>query len=84
MIYKNKTLNKRFNSMCLNRIFNFRSLFDYDPSTDDAAPGRKLGFRYGDIFQVISTGEEEDEWWQAKKVVPPENNVGFIPSKLRY
>jgi len=61
-----------------------RALFDYDPSRDDGLPSRGLGFAYGDILHV--TNASDDEWWQARKVLPngEEAGLGIIPSKSRW
>lgn len=60
-----------------------RALFDYDPSKDSGLPGRGLSFHYGDILHV--TNASDDEWWQAKKLIPESEEEGFgiIPSKKR-
>ena len=61
--------------------FNFRALFDYDPTKDSGLPSKGLAFKYGDILHV--TNASDDEWWQARKLVPEgeEDNLGIIPSK---
>ena len=45
-------------------------------------PSRGLGFAYGDILHV--TNASDDEWWQARKVLPngEEAGLGIIPSKV--
>jgi len=60
-----------------------RSLFDYDPTKDSGLPSKGLAFKYGDILHV--TNASDDEWWQARKLVPEgeEDNLGIIPSKRR-
>ena len=60
-----------------------RALFDYDPARDDGLPSRGLGFNYGDILHVTNASDEE--WWQARKVLPngEEAGLGIIPSKIR-
>ena len=61
-----------------------RALFDYDPSRDSGLPSRGLFFRFGDILHVINASD--DEWWQARKLLPDgEEEIGFgiIPSKKR-
>lgn len=65
-------------------LFLSRALFDYDPSKDSGLPGRGLSFHYGDILHV--TNASDDEWWQAKKLIPESEEEGFgiIPSKKRY
>ena len=62
----------------------FRALFDYEPSKDSGLPGRGLSFQFGDILHV--TNASDDEWWQARKLVPESNDdgLGIIPSKKRY
>jgi len=61
-----------------------RALFDYDPSKDSGLPGRGLNFHFGDILHV--TNASDDEWWQARKLVPEssDDGLGIIPSKKRY
>lgn len=41
-------------------------------------------FKYGDILHV--TNASDDEWWQARKLVPEgeEDILGIVPSKNRY
>lgn len=58
-----------------------RALFDYDPAKDSGLPSRGIAFRYGDILHVTNAGDEE--WWQAQRIMPPDDNVGIIPSKQR-
>lgn len=61
-----------------------RALFDYDPSKDSGLPSRGLAFRFGDILHVVNASD--DEWWQARKVLPDgeeDPNFGIIPSKKR-
>ncbi|CAJ0951379.1 unnamed protein product, partial [Ranitomeya imitator] len=38
-----------------------------------------LSFKFGDVLHVIDATDEE--WWQARRVVPEGEEVGFIPSK---
>jgi disks large protein 1 len=66
------------------RTLYVRALFDYDPARDDGLPSRGLGFNYGDILHV--TNASDDEWWQARKVLPngEEAGIGIIPSKIRW
>ena len=66
------------------RTLYVRALFDYDPSRDDGLPSRGLEFAYGDILHV--TNASDDEWWQARKVLPngEEAGLGIIPSKIRW
>lgn len=61
-----------------------RALFDYDPYKDDGLPSRGLPFRFGDVLHV--TNASDDEWWQARKVLPSgvEEGIGIIPSKKRW
>ena len=61
----------------------FRALFDYDPSKDSGLPSHGLAFKYGDILHV--TNASDDEWWQARKLVPcdEDDGLGIIPSKRR-
>ncbi|XP_042899974.1 disks large homolog 1 isoform X3 [Parasteatoda tepidariorum] len=60
-----------------------RALFDYDPSKDSGLPSRGLPFGFGDVLHV--TNASDDEWWQARKVLPTgeEEGMGIIPSKRR-
>merc|ERR1719342_1402419 len=66
------------------RTLYVRALFEYDPHKDDGLPSRGLGFAYGDILHV--TNASDDEWWQARKVLPngEEAGLGIIPSKARW
>ena len=66
------------------RTLYVRALFDYDPSKDDGLPSRGLAFSHGDILHV--TNASDDEWWQARKVLPngEEAGLGIIPSKERW
>jgi len=63
------------------RTLYVRALFDYDPMKDSGLPGRGLSFHYGDILHV--TNASDDEWWQAKKLVPDneDEGLGIVPSK---
>ncbi|PRD25593.1 UNVERIFIED_CONTAM: dlg1 [Trichonephila clavipes] len=60
-----------------------RALFDHDPSKDSGLPSRGLPFGFGDVLHV--TNASDDEWWQARKVLPTgeEEGMGIIPSKRR-
>lgn len=60
-----------------------RALFEYDPSKDSGLPGRGLMFHHGDILHV--TNASDDEWWQARMLVPDAglDGLGIIPSKKR-
>ncbi|TRY76754.1 hypothetical protein TCAL_08554 [Tigriopus californicus] len=66
------------------RTLYVRALFAYDPARDDGLPSRGLPFAYGDILHV--TNASDDEWWQARKVLPngEEAGLGIIPSKVRW
>ncbi|XP_065204997.1 disks large 1 tumor suppressor protein isoform X3 [Planococcus citri] len=61
-----------------------RALFEYDPYKDDGLPSRGLPFQFGDILHV--TNASDDEWWQARRVLPSgsEEGIGIIPSKKRW
>ncbi|XKL69470.1 hypothetical protein PGB90_007239 [Kerria lacca] len=61
-----------------------RALFEYDPYKDDGVPSRGLSFQFGDILHV--TNASDDEWWQARRVLPSgaEEGIGIIPSKKRW
>ncbi|XP_013404156.1 disks large 1 tumor suppressor protein isoform X3 [Lingula anatina] len=65
------------------RTLYVRALFDYDPSKDSGLPREGLEFRYGDILHV--TNASDDEWWQAKRILPDgkEEGLGIIPSRRR-
>jgi guanylate kinase len=65
------------------RTLYVRALFDYDPTKDSGLPGRGLVFKYGDILHV--TNASDDEWWQARKLLPEgeDEGLGIIPSKRR-
>lgn len=67
----------------LSFFFLCRALFDYDPSKDSGLPSRGLPFGFGDVLHV--TNASDDEWWQARKVLPDgeEEGMGIIPSKRR-
>lgn len=71
------------NVLYLKLFFLHRALFDYDPSKDSGLPSKGLEFHYGDILHV--TNASDDEWWQAKRVMPDgeEDGMGIIPSKRR-
>ena len=53
-----------------------------DALQDDGLPSRGLAFSYGDILHVVNASD--DEWWQARKVLPngEEAGLGIIPSKV--
>jgi len=59
-------------------------LFDYDPNRDDGLPSRGISFTYGSILHILNAND--DEWWQAKKLVPTgeEDRIGIVPSKKRW
>jgi len=59
-------------------------LFDYDPNRDDGLPSRGISFTYGSILHILNAND--DEWWQAKKLVPAgeEDRIGIVPSKKRW
>ncbi|CAG0888862.1 unnamed protein product [Darwinula stevensoni] len=54
------------------------------PQKDDGLPSRGLPFTFGEILHV--TNACDDEWWQAKRVLPSgsEGELGIIPSKRRW
>lgn len=61
-----------------------RALFDYEPIRDSGLPSRGLPFRFGDKLHV--TNASDDEWWQARRVLPDgtdDTQIGIIPSKRR-
>lgn len=58
------------------------ALFNYDPSKDESLPGRGLGFNFGDVLHVMSATDGGD-WWQAQKILPEDDVIGYIPSKQR-
>lgn len=59
-----------------------RALFDYDPTKDSGLPSKGLAFKYGDILHV--TNASDDEWWQARRLLPEEDEgLAIIPSKRR-
>ncbi|XP_051572762.1 MAGUK p55 subfamily member 3-like [Myxocyprinus asiaticus] len=59
-----------------------RALFDYIPLEDKATPCQEAGlpFTRGDILQVVS--QDDQTWWQAKRVGDSNLRAGLIPSKL--
>lgn len=65
-------------------MLTFRALFDYDPNRDDGLPSRGILFTYGSILHILNAND--DEWWQAKKLVPTgeEDRIGIVPSKKRW
>ncbi|XP_062843352.1 MAGUK p55 subfamily member 7 [Trichomycterus rosablanca] len=58
-----------------------RALFDYDPKVDPAIPCKDAGleFRRGDVLQVVS--QEDEIWWQARRIGDGKPRAGLIPSK---
>ncbi|XP_039596619.1 MAGUK p55 subfamily member 3 [Polypterus senegalus] len=58
-----------------------RALFDYIPLEDKATPCQEAGlpFKKGDILQVVS--QDDQTWWQAKRVGDHNLRAGLIPSK---
>lgn len=58
-----------------------RALFDYTPLEDKATPCQEAGlpFKRGDILQVVS--QDDQTWWQAKKVGDCNLRAGLVPSQ---
>ncbi|XP_043091885.1 MAGUK p55 subfamily member 3 isoform X2 [Puntigrus tetrazona] len=58
-----------------------RALFDYTPLDDKATPCQEAGlpFKRGDILQVVS--QDDQTWWQAKRVGDCNLRAGLVPSK---
>uniref|UniRef100_A0A673INV4 MAGUK p55 subfamily member 3-like n=1 Tax=Sinocyclocheilus rhinocerous TaxID=307959 RepID=A0A673INV4_9TELE len=58
-----------------------RALFDYTPLEDKATPCQEAGlpFKRGDILQVVS--QDDQTWWQAKRVADCNLRAGLVPSK---
>ncbi|XP_048052710.1 MAGUK p55 subfamily member 3 isoform X2 [Megalobrama amblycephala] len=58
-----------------------RALFDYTPLEDKATPCQEAGlpFKRGDVLQVVS--QDDQTWWQAKRVGDCGLRAGLIPSK---
>ncbi|RXN16160.1 MAGUK p55 subfamily member 3-like isoform X3 [Labeo rohita] len=58
-----------------------RALFDYTPLEDKATPCQEAGlpFKRGDILQVVS--QDDQTWWQAKRVGDCNLRAGLVPSK---
>uniref|UniRef100_A0A9J7ZPX2 MAGUK p55 scaffold protein 3a n=1 Tax=Cyprinus carpio carpio TaxID=630221 RepID=A0A9J7ZPX2_CYPCA len=58
-----------------------RAMFDYTPLEDKATPCQEAGlpFKRGDILQVVS--QDDQTWWQAKRVGDCNLRAGLIPSK---
>ncbi|XP_069042888.1 disks large homolog 4-like isoform X8 [Lepisosteus oculatus] len=65
------------------RGFYIRALFDYDKTKDCGFLSQALGFRFGEVLQVLDASDEE--WWQARRITPDGegDEIGFIPSKRR-
>ncbi|XP_073345945.1 MAGUK p55 subfamily member 3-like isoform X1 [Pagrus major] len=67
-----------------------RALFDYTPYEDKATPCQEAGlpFKRRDVLQVVS--QEDNTWWQAKRVGDCNLRAALIPStqfqerRLRY
>ncbi|XP_073689454.1 MAGUK p55 subfamily member 3 isoform X2 [Garra rufa] len=59
-----------------------RALFDYTPLEDKATPCQEAGlpFKRGDILQVVS--QDDQTWWQAKRMGDCNLRAGLVPSKL--
>jgi len=68
----------------MQKILPCRALFDYEPNRDDGLPSRGISFTYGNILHILNAND--DEWWQAKKLVPTgeEDRIGIVPSKKRW
>ncbi|XP_077069301.1 MAGUK p55 subfamily member 3 isoform X3 [Siphateles boraxobius] len=58
-----------------------RALYDYTPLEDKATPCQEAGlpFTRGDVLQVVS--QDDQTWWQAKRVGDCSLRAGLIPSK---
>nr|XP_043907733.1 MAGUK p55 subfamily member 3 isoform X3 [Solea senegalensis] len=58
-----------------------RALFDYIPLEDKATPCQEAGlsFKRGDILQVVT--QDDQTWWQAKRVGDSNLRAGLVPSK---
>uniref|UniRef100_A0A8C1XZH9 Membrane protein, palmitoylated 3a (MAGUK p55 subfamily member 3) n=1 Tax=Cyprinus carpio TaxID=7962 RepID=A0A8C1XZH9_CYPCA len=58
-----------------------RAMFDYTPLEDKATPCQEAGlpFKRGDILHVVS--QDDQTWWQAKRVGDCNLRAGLIPSK---
>ncbi|XP_075894837.1 MAGUK p55 subfamily member 3 isoform X2 [Nelusetta ayraudi] len=58
-----------------------RALFEYVPLEDKATPCQEAGlpFKRGDILQVVT--QDDQTWWQAKRVGDSNLRAGLIPSK---
>jgi len=67
---------------CVSLLLCYSALFNYDPSTNESQPGRGLSFHFGDVLHVMSATDDGD-WWQAQKMLPEDDVIGYIPSKQR-
>ncbi|XP_058509580.1 MAGUK p55 subfamily member 3 isoform X3 [Solea solea] len=58
-----------------------RALFEYIPLEDKATPCQEAGlsFKRGDILQVVT--QDDQTWWQAKRVGDSNLRAGLVPSK---
>ncbi|KAF7692365.1 hypothetical protein HF521_009975 [Silurus meridionalis] len=58
-----------------------RALFDYHPKDDPTIPCKDAGleFRRGDVLQIVS--QEDDTWWQARRIMDDQHRAGLIPSR---
>ncbi|XP_067622145.1 protein PALS2 isoform X2 [Eurosta solidaginis] len=58
-----------------------RALFDYNPLDDSLLPCKDIGlpFKSGDILQILSV--KDPNWWQAKNLQDPSEQIGLIPSQ---
>ena len=68
-------------SPCVSLQVYVRALFDYVPLEDKATPCQEAGlpFKRGDILQVVT--QDDQTWWQAKRVGDSNLRAGLIPSK---
>ncbi|MCI4390981.1 hypothetical protein PGIGA_G00129090 [Pangasianodon gigas] len=58
-----------------------RALFDYNPKEDPAIPCKDAGLEFGrgDVLQILS--QEDDTWWQARRIGDANFRAGLIPSR---
>ncbi|XP_026802066.3 MAGUK p55 subfamily member 7 isoform X1 [Pangasianodon hypophthalmus] len=58
-----------------------RALFDYNPKEDPAIPCKDAGLEFGrgDVLQIMS--QEDDTWWQARRIGDANFRAGLIPSR---
>lgn len=56
-------------------------MFDYHPEKDPAIPCKEAGLEFwrGDVLQIVS--QEDDTWWQARRVADANPRAGLIPSR---